>query len=219
MVAESLMTDEMAPLRVTDTGREALTIMNVFSVRHLPIVENEKLLGIISEDDILSNDIDAAVASYQIPLNKSAVLVYDHIYEVMRILAESKLTVIPVVNEKNEYVGLISQDAVLNYFASSGSFAEPGSIVVLSIGKRDYSLAEISRLVESEKGTILSSLITSQPDSQKIDVTLKLSSQNIQNIVATLRRFDYEIKAAYSESDYLDTLQERYDSLMSYLNV
>ncbi len=219
MVAESLMTDEMAPLRVTDTGREALTIMNVFSVRHLPIVDDKTLLGVISEDDILSNDIDEAVSSYQFPINKSAVLKHEHIYEVMRILAESKLTVIPVVNEKNEYIGLISQDVVLNYFASSGSFTEPGSIVVLSIGKRDYSLAEISRLVESEKGTILSSLISSKPDSQRIDVTLKLSSQNIQAIIATLRRFDYEIKAAYSESDYLNTLQERYDSLMSYLNV
>jgi acetoin utilization protein AcuB len=219
MVAENLISNNMVPLRTDDKGREALAIMNLFSVRHLPVVEDGKLLGVISEDEILANEVDSSIKSYGLQYGRASVFTYDHVYEIMRQMAEKQLTAIPVINEQNEYIGLISQDELLKFFANTSSFVEHGSIVVLEIGKRDYSLAEISRLVESENATILSSFITSHPDSQKLDVTLKLNTQSVNAILNTLERFGYSVKASYNESDYLDTLKERYDSLMSFLNV
>ena len=219
MVAENLLSNTLVPLRTSDTGREALTIMNLFSVRHLPVVEDEQLLCVISEDDILVHDVDNPIDAFCDPFQKPFVHEYDHIYEVMRLMAEKRLTVIPVLDAENKYLGLISQDDLLKYFAGTGSFAEPGSIVVLEIAKRDYSLAEISRIVESENISILSSFITSNPQSEKLDITLKLNTQNIQNILATFERFNFEVKASFNETDYLDTLRERYDALMNYLNV
>lgn len=219
MIAENLITDTLAPLRLDDTGQEALTIMNLFGVRHLPLVDENVFKAVVSEDDILANNIDNQIGSYEVTMVSAFVRSYDHIYEVMRLMAEKNVTIIPVLNNENAYIGMISQNDLLNYFANSSSFAEPGSIVVLEMGKRDYSLAEISRIVESENTAILSSFITSRPDSQKLDVTLKLSTQSIQNVIATLERFDYVIKASFNESDYLDSLKERYDALMSFLNV
>ena len=220
MVAEKLITDSLAPLRMDDTGQEALTIMNLFGVRHLPVVDGKTFKGLLSEDDILSNDIEAEISTYDLPSSPTSfVRNYEHIYEIMRLMAEKVVTVIPVLNPDNEYIGMVSQNDLLNYFAASSSFAEPGSIVVLEVGKRDYSLAEISRIVESENGAILSSFITSRPDSQRLDVTLKLSSSSIHNLIATFERYDYTVKASFDESDYLDSLKERYDALMSYLNV
>ena len=220
MVAENLITDNLAPLRLEDTGHEALTIMNLFGVRHLPVVDGTEFKALLAEDEILSNDIDGKIKDYVFPKSPTAfVRTFDHIYEVMRLMAEKNVTVIPVLNPENQYVGMIAQNDLLNYFAASSSFAEPGSIVVLEVGKRDYSLAEISRIVESENARILSSFITSRPDSQRLDVTLKLSSNTIQNLIATFERFDYNVKASFDESDYLDSLKERYDALMTYLNV
>lgn len=219
MVAENLLSNTIVPLRTSDTGREALTIMNLFSVRHLPIVNDTQLLGVISEDDILANNVDEPIGSYDLTFNRAYVRSTDHIYEVMRLLAEQNLTIVPVIEEDGNYLGLISQDDLLKYFANTGAFVEPGSIVVLSIDKRNYSLAEISRIIESENATILSSFITSNHDSLKLDVTLKLNTQNVQNILASLERFGYEVKASFNEDEYLDTLRERYDALMSYLSV
>jgi len=220
MVAENLLTDSMAPLGLTDKGSEALTIMNLFGVRHLPVVKlNDDFIGVVGEDDILSTDLEDTISTYDLQIKNAFVRGYDHVYEVMRLMAEKKLTIIPVVSDENKYLGMISQDDLLSFFANTSSFAEPGSIVVLEVGKRDYSLAEISRIVESENTKILSSFITSYPDSQKIDVTLKLSSHSIQNVLATLERFDYVVKASFDESDYLDSLKERYDALMTFLNV
>ncbi len=219
MVAESLISNVILPLRTSDTGDEALSMMDDFYVRHLPIVNNEQLLGLISENDILNFDAHEAVGSYSLSLIRPYVNAGDHIYEVMRQLAQGDLSVIPVVDDENNYLGVVTQEDLLNYFATTFSFTEPGSIIVLELNKRDYSMAEIARIVESEGAVILSTFITSRPDSLKMEVTIKVNRQNIQSIIATFQRFDYLIKASFNEVEYMDSLKDRYDSLMSYLNV
>lgn len=219
MIASNLLSQTIIPLKTSDTGEEALSIMSDFYVKHLPIVNNKQLLGLISEDDILEYDVEEAVGSYSLSMNRPYVNENDHVFEVMRIMSEFKLTVIPVVDHEDNYLGLISQDDLLRFFASIGSFTEPGSIIVLEMSKRDYTLAEIARIVESESAAILSSFITTNLDSTRIDVTIKINRNDIQSIIATFNRFDYQIKASFQESDYFESLKERYDSLISYLNV
>lgn len=219
MIAKTLVSNEIIPLRTSDTGNEALSIMNEFGVRHLPIVNNKQLLGLISEDDILNFDVEEAVGSYKLSTFRPYVKEKDHLYEVIKVLSKQRLTLMPVINEDEEYVGLVSQEDLIHYFAHIGSFTESGSIVVLEINRRDYSLVEIARIVESEGAAILSSFVTSNLDSQLIDITLKINRPNLMNIIAAFERFDYSIKATFSEEQFNNTIKERYDMLMSYLNV
>ena len=221
MIAGNLLSHNIIPLRTSDSGAEALGIMNDFYVRHLPIVNDKQLLGLISEDDILEHDIEEAVGSYQLSMTKPYVKDTDHLYDVLKILSEYKLTIVPVIDSESNYKGLISQDDLVRYFANTGSFTEPGSIVVLEMHRRDYSLVEISRIVEEESAAILSTFITSSLDNDRIDVTVKINRQDfkLQRIIASFERFEYNIKASFQEADYFDGLQERYDSLMNYLNV
>ncbi len=219
MIAEKLVSDDLIPLRTSDTGEEALEMMNEFYVRHLPIVNNRQLLGLISEDDILDFDATEAVGSYSLSLTRPYVKSSDHIYEVMRILAESFLTLVPVVDEENNYIGVITQESLLRYFANTTAFAEHGSILVLEVQRHDYSLTEIARIIESENVLILSVFIASDETASTIDITIKTNAQNLQAVIATFERFNYNIKASFNEADYMDSLKERYDSLMMYLNV
>jgi len=219
MIAANLLSHEFVPLRTSDTGNDALSIMADFYVKHLPIVNNKQMLGLISEDDILQNDVAEAVGSYPLSLTKPYVNERDHLYDVLRVLSEYSLTVIPVIDAENNYMGLITQGDLLRFFAQIGSFTEPGSIIVFEMSKQDYSLAEISRIVEGENAAILSSFITSSLDSTKIDVTIKINRQELQTILATFERFNYSVKASFQEIEYFDGLKERFDSLMSYLNV
>ncbi len=219
MIASNLLSQSIVPLKTSDSGEEALSIMSDFYVRHLPIVNNKQLLGLISEDDILEHDVSEPVGSYQLSMSRPYVHKNVHIFEVMSIMSEYNLTVIPVVDEEDNYLGLISQDDLLRFFANIGSFTEPGSILVLEMSKRDYSLSQIARIVESESAAVLSSFITTNLDSTKVDVTIKINRQEISAIKATFERFDYQIKASFQEADYFDTFKDRYDSLMSFLNV
>ncbi|MEM1123899.1 MAG: CBS domain-containing protein [Bacteroidota bacterium] len=219
MIAKTLVSNEIIPLRTSDTGNEALSIMNEFGVRHLPIVNDKQLLGLISEDDILDFDVEEAVGSFRLSTFRPYVNENDHLYEVIKVLSQQKLTMMPVINDNEEYVGLISQEDLIHYFAKIGSFTESGSIVVLEVNRRDYSLVEIARIVESEGAAILSSFVTSHLDSLKIDVTLKINRPDLMSIIATFDRFDYTIKATFSEEQFSNTIKERYDMLMTYLNV
>ncbi len=219
MIAKTLVSNEIIPLRTSDSGNEALSIMNEFGVRHLPIVNNKQLLGLISEDDILNFDVEEAVGSYRLSTFRPYVKESDHVYEVIKVLSKQKLTLMPVINADEEYIGLISQEDLIHYFARIGSFTESGSIVVLELNRRDYSLVEIARIVESEGAVILSSFVTSNLDSMRIDVTLKINRPDLGNIIATFERFEYTIKATFSEEQYNNTIKERYDMLMSYLNI
>lgn len=219
MVAENLISSAVLPLRTSETGKMALASMENFNVRHLPIVNDHQLLGVISEDDILVHNINEPIGSYQLSLLNAFVKKNDHLYEVMRLLAEHQLTVVPVVDETGDYLGMVSLEDVLNYFAKTAAFSDAGSIVVLEFQQRNYSLAEIARLVEAENATILSTFVTSHPDSSTVEVTLKINRQDIHNILAAFERFGYVIKASFNEEEYLESLQERYDALMNYLGV
>ncbi len=219
MTAQELISDVIMPLRTSDTGEFGLSIMNEFYVKHLPIVNNDQLLGLVSEEDILEHDVMEAVGSYNLSLNRPYVSAGDHLFDVMRVMSEFNLTVVPVIHEEDQYAGLITQEDLIQFYANSFSFAERGSIIVLEMAKSEYSLATLSQIVESENGTVLSTFITTDPDSPRVLVTLKVNKQDISSILSTFQRYEYEVNATFTETDYYDTLKERYDMLMSYLNV
>jgi acetoin utilization protein AcuB len=219
MIARDILDNHIAPLRTSSSGEDALHSMSEAMIRHLPIVNEEQLLGTLSEDDILDHDIMEPIGSYDLSLQKAFVQEDDHIFEIIQVLASNNLTAIPVVDKQLNYLGTITQHGLIRYFANSYSFKDPGSIIVLRMADRDYSLAEIARLVEMDNARILSTFITEGKEEGNILLTLKLNTQNLTTILATLRRFNYDIYSSFTELEYLDALKERYDALMAYLNV
>lgn len=219
MTAESLISDALVPLSPADTGDEALGVMNEFYVRHLPVVKDGELLAVISEDDVLDADPLAAVGEYRRPVRPPSVFSDDHIYDVMRVLTEYKLTVVPVIDREGNYLGLITNEDLLRQFGESSTFSSQGSIIVLEVLRHDYSLSEISRIVESEGAIILSSFVESFEGSNRLEVTIKVNSQSIAATLATFERYNYSVKASFNEKQMTDALRERFDSLMNYLDV
>lgn len=219
MIAQQLISSIYEPLMTSDTGEEAISMMGIFKVRHLPIVNNTQLLGIFAEEDITLHDLNEPIGSYALNLPQIHVELSDHIYEVMSQMAQHKLSVIPVVDSEKNYVGLITQEDILNYYSNTYSFKEPGTILILAIPQRQYSLAEISRIVEGENAKILSATITQEENTTELLVTLKLHTQDINRVIASLERYEYDIRAKFTTAVFFDNLQDRYDLLMTYLDV
>ncbi len=219
MTTGELVSQNVMPLRTSDTGDTALGVMGDYYIKHLPIVNNAELLGILSEDDILNNDMEEAVGSYRLALRNVYVRDYDHIYEAYKLFHLHHLTALPVVDSEDNYQGMILMEDLIKMVAATFSIAEPGGILVLEMSRRDYSLAEMSKIVESENANILSSYISPTIDSNLVQVTLKINIPNLRSIISTFQRYKYHVLATYQESEYTDTLKERYDSLMTYLEV
>ncbi len=219
MIAKDLISQTVLPVQTSDTGTEVLQQMKVYHLRHLPIVNHEQLLGVVSEDDVLIHDENDAIGTYRLSFLRPFSFENEHLFEVMTKMGRMQLTIIPVIDKKENFLGVITMEDLLQYFANHFSFAEPGSILVIETSRKHYSLSEIARIAESDDIIILSSFVNAIPDSHRVFVTLKLNRQDIQSLKASLERFGYEISATFSEAEYHDGLKDRYDALMTYLNI
>lgn len=220
MLAKELISDTIMPVKTSDSGLMALNWMEEFRVSHLPIVNNADFLGLISESDIYEmNSYEEPLGNHVLSLHKPYVVENQHVYEVIRQVYEQKLTLIPVVDEKNKYLGSITLQCLVKYFAKLSAADNPGGIIVLEMGIRDYSLSEIARIVESCDASILSLYVTTLPDSTRMEVTIKINRMDIGAVIQTFIRFDYMIKASFFEGELNDSLRDRYDSLMKYLDI
>jgi acetoin utilization protein AcuB len=219
VIAKDLISQTVLPVQTSDLGKEVLEHMKVYHLRHLPIVNHEQLLGVVSEDDILIHDENEAIGTYRLSFLRPFSFENEHLFEVMTKMGRMQLTIIPVIDKKENFLGVITMEDLLQYFSNHFSFSEPGSILVLETSRKHYSLSEIARIAESDDIIILSSFVNAIPDSHRVYVTLKLNRQDIQALKASLERFGYEISATFSEVEYHDGLKDRYDALMTYLNI
>lgn len=221
MLAKDLISDVVPALRTSDTGLRALSWMEIFRISHLPIVNNQEFLGLISDTDIYDlNMADEPIGNHKLSLFSPYVLFDQHIYEAMKLAAENHLSVVPVLNKKKQYLGLITMNELLYHFAEISALRDPGGIIVLELNQNDYSLTHIAQIIESNDAKILSTYVSSSEQSTKLEVTLKINRTDLTSITQTLNRYNYNIKASYMEDQDMDSFySDRYELFMRYLNI
>jgi len=219
MIAKDLITDTISTLHTSDTAIYALSLMEEYRISHLPIVNNEDFLGLVSESDLYEYaNPEAAIGALALSLAKPTVNASQHIYDVIKIADEFKLSIIPVLDNKGKYIGVIRLADLTHYFAQLLAVDKPGGLITLEMNIHDYSVSEIAQIVESNDAIILSLYYAAIPNSTKIEVTVKVNRHDLGAIIQTFNRYNYTIIASIFEDDE-EELQDRYDSLMSYLNV
>ncbi len=221
MLAKELISDVVPSIKTSDTGMKALSWMEIFRVSHLPIVNNKEFLGLISDTDIYDlNLADEPIGNHSLSLFSPYVLADQHIYEVIELVNRMKLTVVPVLDNNKKYLGLITSNDLIKYFAELAAVNNPGGIIVLELNQNDYSLTQIAQIVESNDAKILSLYIHSPEDSMKLEVILKVNRSDLSSIIQTFERFNYDIKASFMDDDEMDSLySNRYEAFMKYLSI
>lgn len=220
MYARELISDAIPPLRTSDTIRTVKERMAEFRVIHFPIVNNQQFLGLISDEDL----IDVADQSFPIgglSLSLHNVCIYEdqHIYDVIRLFYEQKLSLVPVLDLNKNYIGVISINRMMEHIATITSVKEPGGIIILEVDYRNNSLTHIAQIVESDNAQILSSYIQSFPDSTRLEITLKLNRTDISSILASFLRYEYTVKATFNDTKSDDGISDRYNQLMNFLDI
>lgn len=220
MLAEELDLSELTTLKPSDSVDLAITLMDEHKVMHLPVVYENRLKGIISEDQLMNNLDATQVRDLLIQETPISVSQLDHLFEVIRVMNEYDLTTMPVLNAKNQaFMGCISVHQLMKVISEMTVVQSKGGIIVIEMQIRDLSLSQIARIVENNNAIILGSIITRNPDASVIELTLKINKANIQPIVQSFERFNYKVVSSYDQSDQNDMMQDRYDALMIYLNI
>ncbi|MDA3822964.1 MAG: CBS domain-containing protein [Bacteroidales bacterium] len=221
MLAKNLISETVPALKTSDTGVQALNTMEIFRVKHLPIVNHQHFLGLISDQDIYDlNDAEEAIGNHELSLSKPYVMANQHIYEVIDLLSRLKLTLVPVLNEESHFLGCITQEDIIREFANLSAMQHPGGILVLEMKETDYSLTEISNIVESNNAKILSLYVSNSPELMKFSVTLKVNLNDLKAIIETFNRYNYNVSESYMITEDMDEFyQDRFDEFLNYLNV
>lgn len=220
MLAKDLISIDIPPLKVGDDAQKALEWMDEFKVSHLPVIDKTHYVGIVSDAEILDH-ISATDHLSKIRRTLSKPFVYEqyHAYEVLKMYSLLKISVIPVIDSKEHYIGVVTMQKMLDYFAQITAAQEPGSIIVLELHQRDYSLSQIAQIAESNGAKVLSLFLTPRPESTELDVTLKLNIQDVSAVLQTFERYSYTIKASFAHNVQNKAIKDRYDALMHYLNI
>lgn len=221
MLARELISDVVPALRTSDTGLQALSWMDIFRISHLPIVNNQEFLGLISDQDIYDlNMADEPIGNHKLSLFSPFVYQHQHIFDAIELISRLKLSIIPVLDDDKKYLGLITQNDLLHHVAELSALKNPGSIIELELNINDYSLSEIARIVEGNDARILGLYISSPEDSMKLNITIKLNTTDITSILQTFNRFNYEIKGSFQQNDDMENLlHNRYELFMKYLSI
>jgi len=221
MLAKDLISDTVPALRTSDNGQKALYWMDIFRISHLPIVNNQDFLGLISDKDIYDHNMaEEPIGNHSLSLFSPFVTYDQHLYEVMELASRLNLTVVPVLDHNSHYLGVITLNDLLHYFSDFSALKEPGAIIVLDMNMHDYSLAQISQIVESNDAKILSVCVSSHTSSTKLEVTLKINRTDLASIIQTFNRYNYIIKGTFMDEDDMNSFYEnRYEMFMKYLSI
>ncbi len=221
MVARELINHMIPPLKKSDSAKKATAWMEELRVNQLPVIEHGVYCGLISEELILGkNDNSKVVAEYDLQGKSCVVNENQHFYDVLKIVSDHSVQLVAVLDDDKKFLGVISIKDTVTAFAQSAAVQSPGGIIILSLKQIDYSLAEISRLVESNDAKILSSIVNNDIfDANMLKLTLKVNKTDLSAIIATFERFEYNIIAKFEESKMESSDKERLDILFKYLDM
>ncbi|KGK31843.1 CBS domain-containing protein [Cellulophaga baltica 4] len=185
---------------------------------HVAIVAQEKFLGVLAENDMELFNISTKIEDYKYSLESVFVTKETSWLDVLESFARNEANILPVLDENSQVIGYYLLTDIVSVFIDTPFFTEPGGILVVAKGIKDYSFSEIAQIVESNNAKLIGGFITDSKN-DVIQVTIKIGSSNLNDIIQTFRRYNYSILYGNNDDQFLEDLKERSDYLTKYLNV
>ena len=220
MLTVELINNNIPRLKLQDSVSKALQLINDYRVTHLPVVQDDKYLGLISEEDLLDVEEEKMpIELMQEMFINTAVAENEHFLNAVNCCNQFDTTVVPVINEQKELLGVITTPDLLKALGNFAGTNEIGGIVVLEMERTQFAISEISRIVESNNATILHLNSTVHPQTGMLTVTLHTNKKEIAAVVATFERYDYDVIYYFGTENFENDIHTNYRHLMNYLDI
>jgi predicted transcriptional regulator len=220
MLVSQIIETNFPQVLVNDRVSFALHLMDDYHVQHLAVVREDKFTGIISKDVLLDEDENETLAAVEDQFTQACVMPHEHFLSAVKLVATmGDISLVPVVNEGRELLGVITAKKLIHATGIFNGVEEPGGMIVLEMDKRNFSFGEITRLIETNDAYITQLNTYNETSTGLLQVTIKVNRIEISDIVATLQRYDYNIRYYFGEELYENELKENLDLLMAYLNI
>jgi CBS domain-containing protein len=220
MLTADLITNIIPRLQLQDSIAKAMQLITDYKLSHLPVVADDKYLGLISEEDLLdAEEAKLPVLILESYFIKAAVKENEHFLNAVNFSNLHETNLVPVVSEDNEYAGVITSPDLLKALGDFSGATEIGGIIVMEMERNQFAISEISRIVESNDATILHLNTTVQPDTGMLTVTLHLNKKEIAAIVSSFERYEYDVIYYFGDEKFENEVHSNYRHLMNYLDI
>jgi acetoin utilization protein AcuB len=210
----------ITPVHLEDSIRIAKEIMIDHHVAHLPVVSENKLLGIIHEDSLLdAPSEDEPISLLQTFFSQASVQAIGHMLDTLHVCSEFQLTLVPVLTQESEYLGSITAMDLLHHADKIIGAGDPGAIIVLEMDRVNFAFSEIIKLVETNDAQVTQLNTYADRITSAFFITLRINKMEVSDIIATFQRYEYKIKYYFGEEQYENELRSNYNHLMNYLNI
>jgi predicted transcriptional regulator len=210
--------NDLKAIDIKESISDVQNFLSDLSFTHFPVVEEEVYIGSIESEDIITFDSTKNLSDYRYSLDGFFVRSNMIWLEVLEVFAKNNTNLVPVLDETNKYIGYYEISDILRFFHETPFLRESGEIIIVKKKILDFSISQLTQIIESNDGKILG-LFVSESDSEYNQVTIKLSTGVVNEIIQSLRRYEYEIISEHQEDNYINTLKEHSDYLDKYLNI
>lgn len=220
MKAIELIQNDIPPVRTNETIEKAMNWMDEFKLNHIPVVNESEYVGLLSDNMIYDyNQIKDPISNINFLGKKQSVLENAHFFQVMSLISNFNLSVVPVCDEQRNYKGSISSKKLINVFSKQSGFNSTGAVITLLVNDIDYQLSQIAQIIESNDAKILSLYSENLEVNNQLKLTIKISGGKLGAVLQTFSRYDYTVQDVFSDDEINNQSKQRYDHLMKYLNV
>ena len=218
MMLTDFIINDISPVSEDKQIGEVQAIFSQTTYSHIPVSKEGVYVGCLSENDTHCYGAESLISEFTHGYEQFFVRVDTNWLDVLEAFAQNGSNLMPVLDEKNIYLGYYELEDVMNFFNSTPFIREPGSVVIIEKGVQDYSFSEISQIVESSDGKIWG-LFISNIQNDVAEITVKIGSANFNDILASFRRYSYNVISSHQEDSFLKDLRERSLYLEKYLNI
>ena len=212
------ITNDYKAIDSQETIAEVQNFFEEVTFSHFSVLNEGIYMGCIASDDVETFDDDKKVDDYKYTLEGFFARKNMIWLDVLEVFAKNHSNVVPVLGDDNAYLGYYELEDIVKFFHETPFLKEQGAIIVVEKNAIDYSMAQITQIVESNNGKLLG-LFISDATAEKIQVTIKIALGSMNEIIQTFRRYNYEIVSEHHEDNYINNLRERSEYLDKYLNI
>ena len=219
MLATDLIEVDVPIVSCKTTVNEVIEVMTEFKTSQLAVVENGDLIGIVTDTDIDDRPGDTKIELYKNEFLEFMINERQLVSDVVKVLKEHDLVLVPVINDERKYLGSITPRAIVEYYGKTLAIENGCSIFVLHMNRNDYSLGEIAQIAEGNNAKIFAVQVFPELDDKSISVVLSIKTEDNSGLMQSFHRYDYKVTASYDKDQFHEDLKNRFEELMKYINM
>ena len=208
MIVKEIMSKNPVIIGPATKLRAVNKLMKVNKIRHLPVIKNGKLIGIVTEKDIRYAMIPEKIPGKKVPkgwnldhlkvndiMTKNALTISQEsqVEDAARLIYGHKIGALPVM-KNDKLVGIISVMDLLGVFIEMMGMLKSSSRIDVLMSESQVNFNKVSKIIKNNDGQIISVGITPYPkDKNKSIYLFRLESCNIKPIAKDIKKEGFTI--------------------------